>query len=283
MQTKKVRTEALESLIKCFNLCYPDWEIEGDSSQPLTEEHVEYSYCKASSRTWARLGWRQNGHITFAIDSSWYEEATPGERLGLLIHEIAHAKMCNHSPEFWEQVVTNYNTLRGNYMYETEQVMMGRLDWNDTREFLVTDPLPVSVDHRSEITCDRRLTIANELDYPLEKFEPFKNMHIKTPGGFAPDYTEIPIWNISYQQKSLGDLIDCFYERPRKHLEKHDNTFVINRPVVKRLGDGYTVVEGDERVALAACAGEQTIQCNVTEQSLTEDPWNKQDTVETAD
>lgn len=270
MNTTKLRTKALESFIKCFNLCYPNWEIDGNSSQPLTEEYVEYTHCKTSSKYLARLKWWPDGRIKFAIDSSWYEEATPGERLGLLIHEISHAKVSNHPPEFWEEAVENYRTLIRNHSHEVERVMMGTLEWKKTREFLVTDPLPVSVDHRSEITCERRLAIAKALDYPLEEFEPFENMHLKIRNRYSRMYTEVPIWNIIYEQKSISDLIECFHERPRTHVEKHKNTFFIERPVVKQRGDAYEVVEGDERVALAAHIGETAIQCNVVEEESAE-------------
>ncbi len=272
MNTTKLRTEAFESFINCFNLCCPDWEIDGDSSQPLKEEHVKFTHCKASSRFWARLKWWPDGRIKFAIDSSWYEDATPGERLGLLIHEIAHARVSNHPPEFWEQAVENYKTLKHNHAREVERVMMGTVDWDDTREFLVTDPLPVSVDHRSEVACERRLAIAKALDYPLERFEPFANMRIKTRDVGGWNYTEVPLWNIIYEQKSLGDLIGCFHEKPRTHVEKRSNTFFIELPVVKRRGDAYEVVEGDERIALAAHLGERTIPCEVTEKDSAGNP-----------
>lgn len=248
MRTKEIRSEALESFIKCFNLCYPNWEVEGDASTELTADHVEYSYRTACL---ASCGPRDQGHVYFAINKSWYGDATPAERLGLLIHELGHVKYYSgHPPEFWEQVIENYRSLAG-HSETVEEVMFGNLSWPDVREFIVNDPYTDQVDNRQEIAYERRRKLADALDYPLHRIEPFKKMTIKYQTPRSKNTKTVPLWRLNYEVKFIDEVIAYFHTRPREYLSKWKSQHIIQPLPVRKVGNTYDVIDGHEMVNLA--------------------------------
>lgn len=263
MRTEDIRSEALESFIKCFNLCYPDWEVEEDTSTELTADHVEYSYTTANL---ARCGPRDRGHVYFAIKKPWYGDATPAERLGLLIHELAHVKETNHHPEFWEQVINNYRSLSA-HSEVVEEVMVGNLSWPDVREYIVTGPHTGMVDNRQEIVYERRRKLADALDYPVEEVEPFEEMTIKYQRPRGKSQEAISLRQLEYTEKDVDDVIAYFHRRPREYLSKRNSWHTIQPLPAKKRGTIYEIVEGHEMATLAKLAGLRRLTVRVMEDS----------------
>lgn len=257
MADSNIRQTALESFVTCFNLCYPDWEVYGRSSRDLTATEVNYSYTNAK---WARCGPRKNGRVYFALNSDWYVNASPAERIGLLIHELAHVKETNHSPEFWEQVVTNFESLNANKA-PVEETIEGEADWEEVKEFIVDDPHTGLVDNRSEIAYERRRKLAAALDYSDDEIEPFGNMHIYTR--VTKQSEKVPLGQIQYEEATIDEIVSYFHSRPRDYLSKHKTRYTITELPARKSGQTYELVEGDEMATLAALVGRDRLSIDV--------------------
>lgn len=259
MNTTELRSNALESFVTAFNLCYPDREVEGDASTELTADHVEYSYTTAS---WAKCGPRKNGHVYFALNSDWYANAAPGERLGLLLHELAHVEVLNHSPEFWEQVVDNYRSVEAHRQKIADSVL-GDLSWPVVREFIITDPLTQSVDNRRETAYERRLKLAEALEVPTDEIDPFDGMHIKYLRPSGSSEKTVPVSRLTYNEMEPDEVVEYFHSRPRNYLTKVDSRHIIQPLPVRKRGTTYEIVECDEMANLAEMAGLQRVTVEV--------------------
>lgn len=265
MDTTKLRKQALESFVKCFNICYPDWEVGRYASRDLTTDHVEYSYTTAS---WAKCGPRKYGRVYFALNSSWYEDASPGERLGLLMHELAHVKHTDHSPAFWEQVVENYHTIRSNAAV-AEDVILGDLTWKSVKKFLVNDPLTNCVDNRSEITYERRMKIAESIGYPTAEITPFENMRVRVlnPGG--KHIERVALDQLEYNRKEPDEVVEYFHRRSRDYVEKRRGAHVIQPMPARKSTSRYELLDGHEMATLADYIGRTYVYVNLSEASQT--------------
>lgn len=261
MNTAEVRSEALESFINYFNLCYPDWEIGGDASKDLTANEVEFSY---TTTYLARCGPRRNGRAYFAVKSRWYEDASAGERVGLLIHELAHIKHTDHSPAFWEQVVRNYRALHS-HAETVGDVILGELAWDDVREFLVNDPLTSMVDNRREIAYERRLKIAEAIGYPTEYIEPFGNMNIDVQLSKKATVQTVPLFDIKFDRADPEEVAAYFHERPREYLKKDGSKHIIQPLPAEVTASGYDILDGQEMVSLADYAGLSMVSLDLSE------------------
>lgn len=251
MNTTKLRSEALESFVTCFNICYPDWEVGDDPGRDLTAEHVEYSYTTSYI---GKCGPQPYGRVYFAINSSWYEDASPGDRLGLLIHELAHVKHTNHSPSFWEQVVENYQMLRS-YAEAVESVILGDLSWDGVEEYLVRDPLTQSVDNRSEIVYERRMKIAKAVGYPQDEVTPFDKMHVLVPRWLENQVKRVSLHRLEFERKTPDEVVEYFHQRSKPHVEKRDGAHIIHPLPGQKAGTGYELLDGQELATLADYVG----------------------------
>jgi len=261
MNTTKLRSEALESFVKCFNVCYPDWEVDGDTSRDLTADHVEYSYTTAY---WAKCGPRKNGRVYFALNSSWYEDASPGDRLGLLMHELAHVQHTNHSPAFWEQVVENYHALQTNAAV-AEDVILGELAWDTVKEFLVNDPLTNCVDNRSEIAYERRTKIAESIGYPTAEITPFENMRVSALRPRGQHIKRVTLDCLNYDHKNPDEVVDYFHRRSRDYVEKQNGAHVIQPLPARKSETGYELLDGHEMATLADYVGRSYVYVDLSE------------------
>lgn len=247
---KTSRTDPrLELFVDAFNIVYPDWTIAGDSDRSLRPRHVDFD--TNLRKYWGRCGPGVGGRIYYRVNAGWWAEHDRNEQMGLLIHELAHVKECpGHPPEFWEQVVKNYHRL------ENEEEKINRLieepiEWDAVAEWLVHDPTSETVDNRSEVAYERRVKLAEELDYG-GTIEPFSGMKLFTMSAHGSTAVSVPVENLEYEEKTIEQLIDFFRARPRPGLHKENNAWVIDPPVVEGVGgDRYRVVEGDRRAALA--------------------------------
>lgn len=265
MDTTKLRSEALESFVRCFNLCYPDWEVYGDATRDLTTDHVEYSY---TTSYWGKCGPRRNGRVYFAINSSWYDDASPADRLGLLIHELAHVQHTDHSPAFWKQVVANYQTLRS-HAEAVESVILGDLSWDGVKEFLVNDPLTKSVDNRSEIVYERRMKIAEAVGYPQEEITPFEKMRVsvlRLPGN---QIERVALRHLKFEQRTPSEVVEYFHRRSKPYVEKRNGAHVIQPLPARETGTGYELLDGHEMATLADYTGRTHIYVDCSDASQT--------------
>ncbi|WP_435180447.1 hypothetical protein [Halorussus sp. AFM4] len=265
MNTTEVRSEALESFVTCFNLCYPDWEIAGDASRELTANEVEFSY---TTKNLARCGPRKNGRAYFAINSSWYEDASAGERVGLLIHELAHIKHTDHSPAFWEQVVRNYRALQSN-VATVEDVVLGNLTWDGVEEFIVNNPLTSMVDNRREIAYERRQKLAEAIGYPTEQLKPFSNMNIYVQHSKKNTVQAAPLYEVEFEQSDPDEVAAYFHERPREYLKKDGSKHVIQPLPAEQTANGYELLDGHRMASLADYAGLRRVYVELSEASQT--------------
>lgn len=264
MNTTKLRAEALESFVTCFNICYPDWEIDGDASRDLTADEVEYSYTTVNL---ARCGPRRNGRVYFAIKSSWYDDASAGDRLGLLIHELAHVKHTDHSPAFWELVVKNYQTLR-THASAVEDVILGDLTWEGVREWLVNNPQTSMVDNRSEIAYERRLKIAEAIGYPEEEISPFENMRVSALRVRQKHIEQVPLQGLEFDQKDPDEVVEYFHRHSHEHVEKRNGRHVIQPLPARKTGTGYELLEGHEMATLAEYVGRTYVYVDLSTTSM---------------
>lgn len=263
MDTTEVRSEALESFVTCFNLCYPDREIDGDASREITENKVEFSY---TTKNLARCGPRKSGQAYFAIKSSWYEDASAGERVGLLIHELAHIKHTDHSPSFWEQVVRNYRALQSN-VTTVKDVVLGDLRWDGVKEFIVNDPLTSLVDNRREIAYERRQKLAEAIGYPIEDLKPFSNMNIYVQRSKKSTVEAAPLYKLEFEQSDPDEVAAYFHERPREYLKKDGSKHVIQPLPAERTANGYELLDGHRMASLADYAGIRKLYVELSEAS----------------
>lgn len=250
MTTKTDRAQRLKAFVTCFNIAYPDWEINGDATKALTTDHVEYG---SLSSNWGKCGPRRNGRIYFGLNHTWWENHDTPARLGLLIHELGHVKHTNHRPAFWEQLVRIRNRLYKQTNEVADVLAVQTINWDDVDAWLVEDPKVHTVDNRIENAYERRLKLASAFDYPKDEIEPFAA--IKRKSYWKQDrsntYESTPISDIEYDAHTLDELRDWFNNtktRTGVHMER--GRYIIDHPVAIKTNSGYRVVEGSPRVEL---------------------------------
>lgn len=238
----------LHAFVELFNICYPDWRVNGSTDNALEPRHVDFDASLESY--WGRCGPRNRGRVYYRVNPDWWAEQDAADRVGLLIHELAHVKDTTHNPSFWEQVVENYKSLSA-HAETVDAVMDATVDWTEVREFLVTDPTNESVDNRREIVYERRRKIAEAIGYE-KSVEPFAEMSILTRSYTnRDDHVRVSVDQIRHETYDIEELVDFFHSHDRSGLRLENGAYVIEPPVVKRTGGEYEVVEGSKRLALA--------------------------------
>lgn len=238
----------LQIFVDCFNLCYPRWEIDGDATQDLQPSHVNYDDSLYSK--WGKCGPRQNGRVYYRLNRDWWEEHDVNERLALIIHELAHIKHTDHSPAFWELVIDNYFDLADNPTEVTE-ICAEDVEWDAVVRAIVDDPHSGLVDNRKEIAYERRLKLADELQYPIDQIEPFSSMRILRRVQNTSSFEKVPVEDLDFTRFPPEELVDYFHARPRPRLTKERQKYVLDPPLAEQNNDGtYTIIENDEVASL---------------------------------
>lgn len=246
MAIEEIQHSALESFVKCFNICYPSWCIDGSENNDLEYRHVDFDTNLRSY--WGRCGPRSRGRVYFRVNSDWWADSSNGERVGLLLHELGHVRDTNHSPEFWEQVVENYRAV-ADHASEVEVALDGDVNWEEVDEFLVSDPSNTSVDNRRETAYERRRKIAEAIDYSGE-VTPFEQMRISVLHSHREGNEQVEFDKLAYEDYSLEEVLGVFHETGTG-VSLEDGVYIIQPPVVREQDEHYVVVDGGRRVELA--------------------------------
>lgn len=92
-----------------------------DEPYPVEYDDFEWSYCRASSNTWARCGPGHGPKVAkFYDDINYFSNRSIGRVLAILVHEATHITEGRHSegsihnPTFWQKYARNARTLREN-------------------------------------------------------------------------------------------------------------------------------------------------------------------------
>lgn len=248
MVSKSVRQNRLQTFTDVFNIAYPRWEINGDATKQLTPDLVEY---RTLSSYLGRCGPRDNGRVYFGLNHSWWTEKDTPPRLGLLIHELAHVKHTNHRPTFWDHVVRLYTRLKNNENETAPALGVDHIDWHAVSAWLVSDPKTSTVDNRTENAYERRLQLAEDLDYPVEEIDPFAGIQaywIRYPD---ERYVGLHADELEYEAHSLEELRKWFNSpRKRTGVSLSNGKFEIDFPTAVKNGDTYRITDGHYRVGL---------------------------------
>lgn len=92
--------------------------------------------------------------VTLRVNTEWWNDASPEERLGLICHEATHLKVHSwngaaHRPEFWEVNIDIYRELASDPEFQN-------YDWSKVSDFAEEDPNSNCVDRRCETVEERR-------------------------------------------------------------------------------------------------------------------------------
>ena len=243
----------LTLFVDLFNLCYPDWEVNGRTSNSLQPHHVDFD--TNLRKYWGRCGPRKNGQIYYRINDDYWNDNGWPDRIALMLHEMAHTHETNHSPDFWQHVIDSFHTLDENREI-VESIIGTGLDWAAIKRAIVTDPKSNTVDNRSETAYERRVKIANAIDYPVDELSPFSGTSFYTVAYPNHEFCRhIPTENIEFEKEyDTDELIDLLHSRPRPGISYQNNAYHIDPPKVRREGKTYYVIEGEDRAALATKA-----------------------------
>lgn len=228
----------------------------GKDFTPLNEDVIIY---QTTSSKIAKCGTTAD-NVFFACNEDWWNNVTPGKRIGLLCHEVAHLIDTNHSPEFWEEVTNVYQTAESLHN-ELETLLDTAINFAETRDFLVHDPSTATVDNRTETAYECRKRIANEIGYNGD-ITPFSNMRIVTG---LPDDDEIQLENIEWTEHELKDIINYFHNQQQDGLRKENEKYVIQPVPVTDTSGTYKVVELDVIAELAARTGQPALPVTIIE------------------
>lgn len=122
-----------------------EYAISDKGGHPL--DRTRTSYCQ---RMWGRMTVPRSGRpIKLSIQTEWWNDSNPGERLGLVIHEATHLKHHHHKPEFWEICIQNYRKV-------AESPYFQNVDWDEAADFAEDDPNTACVDRRCESVSERK-------------------------------------------------------------------------------------------------------------------------------
>lgn len=238
----------LRIFVDLFNLTYPDWEIFGRSYRKLEPQLVDFG---ASLRSYhGRCGPRSDGRVYYRVNAEKWQTWEWPRRIKLVIHELAHVKQTDHSPDFWEQVVDNYWTLH-DHSQDVEAIVDAQVDWEKVAEHLVNNPSNSMVDNRIETAYERQLKLADALEYPNE-IPPFDAMRILiTHQMNGNDDIAVSPDEVEYEKYSIKELAQHFRARPRPGINYHRDIYRVAPPkAVKKPGGGYRVIEGDKRAGI---------------------------------
>ncbi len=240
---------SLEIFVDLFNVVYPEWSVYGNPNTELQPKNVDFDTNLKSYN--ARCAPRTAGKVYYRLNAEKWDTWDWPRRLQLIIHELSHIKHTDHSPDFWEQTVDNYHTLKQNNEEVTE-IINSDVNWDAVAEHLVTNPTNNMVDNRVETAYERQLKLADDVGYPKDDIPPFNGVTIYIMHRMN-DYDDISLSpeKIIYDDYDEEELINFFHTRPRSGLTYERGIYRIEPPRVKSTTDDeYEVIEGDWRAAL---------------------------------
>lgn len=160
--------EARSVFVECFNVVYPDWEVNY-SNRDLKCSDVDYAAMKTYR---GRCGPRSGGRVYFGVRRSFWEDVGRPRQVALVLHELGHVKQLDHSPAFWELVAKLFwrlydeREVLGNVF--DDGVMQSEGEWEKVKEHLVFNPTTSMVDNRSECVSERRASMKELLEWDGE-------------------------------------------------------------------------------------------------------------------
>lgn len=242
----------LQVFVDLFNIAYPDWTVnEGfrTTSDELKPEHVNFGLGLRNYN--ARCGPRPGGYVYYRLKAKSWRSWGWARRVQLVVHELAHVKHQDHSPDFWEQAVDNYWQLH-DHADEVEEAIGTNVNWDKVAEHLVHNPNNSMVDNRVETAYERQLKLAEALDYPKDDIPPFSGMTISTIHK-VNDHEEVYVApdEVDYDEYAADDLCRYFRSPQRSGIEYDRYAWIISPPLAVEKPDGtYRVVEGDKRAGI---------------------------------
>jgi len=249
--TKEQRERRLNIWLRLFNISYPRWEINGDASATLTADDVVY---RSLSSNWGKCGVRKDGRIYFGLNHSWWDDSDVSARLGLCLHELAHVKQHNHRPAFWELVVRLYQRV-SDHADDVEELFGELINWRQVKEWLIGDVRTRNVDNRTEIAYDRRIKMAEGLDYPVDEIGAFDGVIVRWKRNYKDSRMGVSFSDVECPRYEFEEVHDWFTSPQRRDGVESDGTrYIVDYPVVERTnihsGDATEcrVIDGEWRL-----------------------------------
>lgn len=248
--------QALDWFVTLFNLGYPDWEKQGDASAKLTADDVEYSW---TTGYWGKCGPRSGANeVYFARNKEWWRSHGRTERIGLLIHELAHYKHTDgHSPSFYLTMGNCYNRIKTRAK-AVEQALGFTPEFENVAEWLVTDIEQHQVDTRKQTVYESRKSFANKIGYNITEqtaIDGIKLRHI-TPASdncdLPDDWVVVSLHELVFEPSPMT-AVASWLRNPHKDyatMQRHGSAYRIERVPAVETANGYKLQDTDgEKVA----------------------------------
>ena len=242
--------EPLEWFVSAFNCTYAEFE---DSETPISKEDVEYSW---TNSYWAKCGPRHgDNRIYFAINEDWWDNHNSVERVGLLIHELAHYRHTDgHSPMFYDLMARIYN--RFEQRASKFQSDVGT-DFSlcDVGLWIVQDIEQHQVDTRKHTVYEARMEFANKTCLDIDEAVATGGVKVVQPAtGLTSRADELHnryVEQILFNFRSMQEVSDWLRNPRKDYAEVADrkSDYKISAIPVEETKENY--VPADEHAELA--------------------------------
>lgn len=127
-----------------------EYIMSDNAGHPMSKIRTGYKSRNLASMTSPS---RDGKPVKLKVNTSWWDEATREEQLGLICHEATHLKVHSgngaaHRPEFWEVNKMVYRAVAQDERFSS-------YDWEKVSDFAVNDPNAACVDRRCETVEER--------------------------------------------------------------------------------------------------------------------------------
>lgn len=258
--------------VELFNEVHPEWEVNGDPSAPLTTDDIFYHSVDHSI---GYAGTDGDDNISFHLDEEIWNDRDTEENLGYLIWLLGYfTDAPSHSTENWNGIVHIFETLHSKADTTRDAFSVDRIDWHAVKEMLIEIVEERRIhekppEHWETNGYERRLNLAEKLDYPSEQIDRFSGMNPDLRANDDLPMIDVTRSNLEYDDHAFDEVRE-WINIPYKHSDVSvTNKTIICCPIAVDRGDIYEVIDGDYRVDFQRyCERMDTITIQVVDKEL---------------
>lgn len=163
---------------KVVNMVQPSHPYK-NNPYPITESGIDYSYKKKTSSYYASCGPRKTrGKVVgFSADKHFFNNSSPEQILGILVHEITHITVGRHSdvengahpPRFWRELgfnahimLDNWDEVESSFGDVTKRDFIGSIIKNEVTTFNIDNRYGSEMLRKQEMARWFKNTLKNE-------------------------------------------------------------------------------------------------------------------------
>lgn len=267
------REQTTRIFAELFNRAHPDWEVHGKTGTDLAPGDV----CFVPSPTSIGfVGTDGDDNIQMFLDKETWNNRDAEENLGFLTWLLGFfADSPSHSQENWSNVVQIFETLESEADTVCELFDVEQIDWHEVKAMLIglleeRGPNEKPPGHWETNGFERRLDLAEKLDYPAEEIDRFSGMNAEMHANEdIPIVEDVDLSNVEYESHSFEEVrewIKTPYLRPAVSVSSWTR---VCYPIAVDRGDFYEIIDGDYRVDFQRyCEEMSAVSIQVVDETL---------------